>query len=226
MAGNSKKTIVIIIFLAFYFCISIGYFSCSTTKEGKKEKVKAGEYMQFTPEPTKVNIQCFGGRYPQIFNPESEAEWITTSSNGMVTIKLVLDSNFPDMSIAYDSVRLRNFDINLLVNENTQFKPVQIIVDKELKETQEGTLIRFRRNIELFFPILASQIMVPKEGLENTSVSLLIRGYDTSFGFIWKPKAIEVETPISMKIGEGKKCISEKIRKTHKSVLSWTHTFD
>lgn len=204
----------------------IGHPSCATTKKHKDDKVKAGEYIQFIPQFTLANIQCLGGRYPQIFNPESKAEWSVSSTNGLVMINMTLDSSFPDMSIAYDSVRLRNFEIHLIVNEQAQFQPVQITIDKSLEEIQEGTIRRFKRNIELSFPILASQILVPKEGLQNVSVNLLIKGFDTAFCFTWKPKVQEVEVPASMKIKDEKKSISNKIRKIHKNVLGWTHTFD
>lgn len=229
MCEHSEKILKItseVIRTTLYTCILLGLISCTTTKNTKEEKVKAGEYIQFVPESAKVNIQCVGGRYPQIFTPESFAEWFISPSNGMVVIKVTLESNFPDMSIAYDSVRLRNFDIHLLLNENTQFQPVQITINKELDETQEGTIRRLKRDIELLFPILASQIMVPKEGLDNLSVNLLIRGYETTFCFSWKPKPAEVEVPISMRVKDSKKHISDKIKRTHQHVLNWTHTFD
>ncbi len=223
-----KNTELMLLFLWLILStyLIIGYTSCATTKKHKDEKVKVGEYIQFIPQSTLANIQCLGGRYPQIFNQESKAEWSVSSTNGLVTINMTLDSSFPDMSIAYDSVRLRNFEIHLVINEQAQFQPVQITIDKNLEEIQEGTIRRFKRNIELSFPILASQIMVPKEGLQNVSVNLLIKGFDTVFCFTWKPKVMEVEVPVSMKIKDGKKSISNKIKKIHKNVLGWTHTFD
>ncbi len=223
---KNVKNIYLVLEVLFIAYLILGSNSCTTTKNKKEEKIRAGEYIQFVPESQIVPIQCLGGRYPQIFNSESQAEWSISPINDTVNIKIILDSSFPDMSIAYDSVRLRNFEIQLVLNEQTQFQPVQIIVDKNLVETQEGTIRRFKRNIELSFPILASQIMVPKEGLQNTSVNLVIKGYDTVFCFTWKPKPIEVEVPLPMKIEAGKQCFSDKAKKTHRKVLNWTHTFD
>jgi len=220
-------------FLVFFLCIYIvtSEVSCKTSAD-KKEKegvVSAGELIPFVPENPLSNIQCLRGPYPKIFNPESQAKWGNTdtspSSQG-VTIEMILDSSFQDMSIAYDSVSLRGFNVYMLLNENTEIHPTQIIVDKNLEETQSGTLRRFKRKVTLVFPYKAKEILVPKEGLQNVKIYLILSGFDTLFCFYWNPKQVSVDVPLSMKLKDSKESLKKKQKSLHKKVLNWTHTFD
>jgi len=203
--------------------------SCKTSadKKNKEEMVSAGELIPFAPDNPVSNIQCIRGPYPKIFNPESQAVWISpTSPSQGVTIEIVLDSSFQDMSIAYDSVSLRGFNIYMLLNENTEIHPTQIILDKSLEEIPSGTLRRFKRKITLIFPYNANEILVPKEGLQNVKIYLIFTGYDTTFCFSWSPKQLPVEVPLSMKLKDSKESLKKKQKSLHKKVLNWTHTFD
>lgn len=221
------------ILFVFFVCIYllISEISCKTSadKKEKEEIVSAGELIPFVPENSISNIQCLRGPYPKIFNPESQAKWINTDTSSPsqgVTIEMVLDSSFQDMSIAYDSVSLRGFNIYMLLNENVEIHPTQIIVDKNLEENQHGTLRRFKRKVTLVFPYNAKEILVPKEGLQNVKIYLLLNGFDTLFCFSWSPKQVSVEVPLSMKLKDSKESLKKKQKSLHKKVLNWTHTFD
>ncbi|MGC9054414.1 MAG: hypothetical protein ACP5KS_11065, partial [Candidatus Hydrogenedens sp.] len=211
-----------------YFVVS--GISCKTSADKKKgeETVSAGELIPFVPDNPVSNIQCMRGPYPKIFNPESQAVWMSPNSSTThgVTIEIVLDSSFQDMSIAYDSVSLRGFNIYMLLNENTEIHPTQIVVDKSLEEIPSGTLRRFKRKVTLIFPYNANEILVPKEGLQNVKIYLILNGYDTLFCFSWSPKQVPVEVPLTMKLKDSKENLKKKQKSLHKKVLNWTHTFD
>lgn len=221
----------------FLFLLVVSIFilfseiSCKTSVD-KKEKegvVSAGELIPFLPENSVANVQCIRGPYPKIFNPESQAVWTTNASSSSsqgVTIEITLDSSFQDMSIAYDSVSLRGFNVYMLLNENTEIHPTQIIVDKNLEEIPSGTLRRFKRKVTLIFPYNAQEILVPKEGLQNVKIYLILNGFDTMFCFSWSPKQIPVEVPLTMKLKDSKENLKKKQKSLHKRVLNWTHTFD
>jgi len=220
------NTLFILILCGYCF---VSEMSCKTSadKKNKEETVSAGELIPFVPDNPVSNIQCIRGPYPKIFNPESQAVWISpTSPSQGVTIEIVLDSSFQDMSIAYDSVSLRGFNIYMLLNENTEIHPTQIILDKSLEEIPSGTLRRFKRKITLIFPYNANEILVPKEGLQNVKIYLIFNGYDTIFCFSWSPKQLPVEVPLSMKLKDSKESLKKKQKSLHKKVLNWTHTFD
>jgi len=218
----------LLILISCIYCV-VSEISCktSTDKKDKEEMVSAGELIPFVPDNPISNIQCMRGPYPKIFNPESQAVWTSPSSPSQgVTIDIVLDSSFQDMSIAYDSVCLRGFNIYMLLNENTEIHPTQIILDKSLEEIPSGTLRRFKRKVTLIFPYNANEILVPKEGLQNVKIYLILNGYDTTFCFSWSPKQVPVEVPLSMKLKDSKESLKKKQKSLHKKVLNWTHTFD
>lgn len=226
-----KPTFQILITLFACIYLLISEISCKTSadKKDKGEIVSAGELIPFVPENPISNIQCLRGPYPKIFNPESQAKWINTDTSSLsqgVTIEMILDSSFQDMSIAYDSVSLRGFNVYMLLNENTEIHPTQIIVDKNLEENQHGTLRRFKRKVTLVFPYNAKEILVPKEGLQNVKIYLLLNGFDTLFCFSWRPQQVSVEVPLSMKLKDSKENLKKKQKSLHKKVLNWTHTFD
>jgi len=225
-------TILYYVFLSWVFIsIIFSHTGCKTSaeKNNKENTITAGELIPFVPENPIANIQCLRGSYPQIFNPESKAEWKTndtSSSSQGITIELTLESSFPDISVAYDSVSLRGFNVYMLINETNEIYPTQIIVDKNLDETPLGTLRRFKRNVTLIFPYQAREILVPKEGLQNVHIYLLLNGFDTLFCFSWSPKQLPVEVPLQIKLKDTKDSLKEKGKTIHKKVLNWTHTFD
>ncbi len=231
-----KKSFLNILYIKYlgviFLCISVSFFAigCKTgaDKRTKEDLVIAGETIPFVPENPVSNIQCLRGPYPRIFNPESQAIWLTSdnSSSQAVTIEVLLDSSFQDMSIAYDSVSLRGFNVYMLINETTEIRPMQVIIDKTLEESQVGTLRRFKRKVTLIFPCRANEILVPKEGLEKVRIYLILNGFDTLFCFSWSPKPAPVEVPFSMKLKDTKENFNQKQKKIHKKVLNWTHTFD
>ncbi len=226
-----KKILLIILFCFSVFFLLITTNGCKTTaeKKGKEEKVTAGELIPFVPENPVSTIQCLKGPYPKIFSSESQATWVitdSTSSSRQLTIDIVLASSFQDMSIAYDCVSLRGFNTYMVLNENTEIHPIQIIVDKSLEETPLGTLRKFKRKITLTFPCSAQEILVPKEGLQNTRVFLILDGFDTTFCFSWSPKQMPVEVPLSMRLKDSHESLKQKEKSLHKKVLNWTHTFD
>lgn len=224
------------IFITLFLCSSVMFLflntnGCKTAaeKKGKEEKVTAGELIPFVPDNPVSTIQCLKGTYPKIFSPESQATWIITDSTSpsrQLTIDIVLVSSFQDMSIAYDCVSLRGFNVYMLLNENMEIHPIQIIVDKSLDETPLGTLRKFKRKITLTFPCSAQEIFVPKEGLQNTRIFLILDGFDTTFCFSWSPKQLPVEVPLSMELKDSHECLKKKQKSLHKKVLNWTHTFD
>lgn len=228
---NKNKTIFSVFFV-FILCTYGGFIfqGCQTLSRDKDKKViKAGETIPFIPLTPTVNIEYIKGLYPSIFNSTSSASWYIpsdTTTNSPVIVKLILDSSFQDMSIAYDSVRLKGFNVSLLLPNGQQIKPTQVIINSQLEELPVGTLRRFKREVTLTFPLFVNEIVVPKEGVESVKIALILEGYDTTFCFAWSPQPAPVEIPISMKLQEGKECIKTKTKTFKKKMLNWTHTFD
>ncbi|HOV31895.1 MAG TPA: hypothetical protein PLX23_00855 [Candidatus Hydrogenedens sp.] len=227
----SVKRIFVITFLCsstfFLFTITIAC-KTATEKKGKEKKVTEIELIPFVPDNSVSTIRYIKGTYPNIFSPESQATWVITDSTSpsrQLSIDIVLVSSFQDASIAYDCVRLRGFNVYMILNENTEIYPIQIIINKPLEDTPSVVPQRFKKRVTLTFPCSVQEILIPKERIKDTQIILILNGFDTTFCFSWSPKQLPMEVPLSMELKNSHK-IFEKTKTLTQKVLNWTHIFD
>ncbi|MCF6284476.1 MAG: hypothetical protein L3K26_04740 [Candidatus Hydrogenedentes bacterium] len=102
-----------------------------------------------------------------------------------ILVTCFLESQFSDMSIAYDAVGLRGVSIFLELPDGTQVLPAQKVLDSNLKEAQVGALRRFRRKITLFFPSRAIIVDNPAVTPTSRGVRLVLEAHETQFYFEW-----------------------------------------
>ena len=165
----------------------------------------------FVPGATVANLQIEDARYPNLFAPESYAVWVTSAVASMKraadeqagiadmapgladTAALTLEnfyvfevhlaSVFPDASIAYDVVGLRNLDMFLATPDGRNVYPVQRIMDTQLNEVMVGALRKYERTNILVFPKRDLFVNQPVIGEGAPGVRLVVRGFNSTFYF-------------------------------------------
>ena len=96
-----------------------------------------------------------------------------------------LESLFPDASIAYDVIGLRNIDTYLVTSDGMRVRPIQTILGAHADEAQQGALKQFGRTTLLVFPkqdVLSGQQTISDEA---PGVRLIIDGFNSAFYFEW-----------------------------------------
>lgn len=104
---------------------------------------------------------------------------------GPIVITCYLESQFPDMSIAYDAVGLRGIQFHLQLPDGSELLPVQKSLDGELEEAPVGALRRFGRKLTLYFPGQAILVDNPAVSPAGPGVRLVLTGFDSHFYFEW-----------------------------------------
>ena len=152
------------------------------------------------------------GRYPNLFSSGSYALWVDQSvaraklqkdvQEGLavnaqlaeeaeyihanyIVFECRLESLFPDASIAYDVIGLRNMDVYLVTPDGVRVRPIQSIMGSHADEKSQGTLKQFGRTNLLIFPkedVLARTPTIPNE---TPGVRLFIDGFNSAFYFEW-----------------------------------------
>ena len=108
------------------------------------------------------------------------------SGSGPLEVTCYLESQFRDMSIAYDAVGLRGVQFYLELPDGTEVLPVQKSLDSELKEEPVGALRRFGRKLTLFFPSRTIMVDNPAVTAGARGVRLVLQGHSSTFYFEWK----------------------------------------
>jgi len=106
-------------------------------------------------------------------------------SGGPVVVACYLESQFSDMSIAYDAVGLRGIQFHLQLPDGTEVLPVQKVLDGELTEEPVGALRRYGRKLTLYFPGRVILVDNPAVTPAAQGVRLVLEGHGTRFYFEW-----------------------------------------
>lgn len=195
---------------------------CQTTKKPPEPAPLApiaGEGFQPVAPVSAVHIE--EGRYPNLYAPGTYAIWVDENvaaaklqreqqAGGVIpptlasdaefiarnyyVVELHLESMFPDASIAYDVVGLRNMDVYLSLPDGSQTRPIQRVLGTHASEDQQGALKQFGRTNIIVFPrqeLILGQATVPREA---PGVRLVVQGFNTTFYFDWaaaqQPQAV------------------------------------
>lgn len=185
--------------------------SCATGAKPKPElEVDSPVLVQFHPASYTASINMKQGRYPNLFAPDSFAVWVTAEvtdlkrdaavrdgqeiesvldqtardvDSGYILFELHIASMFPDSSIAYDVVGLRNMGVHLETPEGTKIRPIQTILGTHAGEEEHGALLKFARTNLLVFPkrdLLTDTLLI-----DHTmgGVRLVIEGFNSEYFF-------------------------------------------
>ena len=120
-----------------------------------------------------------------------------------------IESAFPDASIAYDMVGLRNTEIYLDTPEGIHVRPIQRILGTSATETQEGAIKRFGRTLILVFPKMDIVAQAPTVSAGAPAVRLVLENFNSSYHFEW-PASPAVDT------GEPRRLTQEEVTKAVK----------
>ena len=184
------------------------------TRGSKNEGAPAvpPEALAFRPESSLSLIHLDEGRYPNLFSSGSYALWV---DEGVARAKLLkdqeaglalnaglaedadfildnyivfecrLESLFPDASIAYDVIGLRNIDVYLVTPSGMRVRSIQTILGTHADETPQGALKQFGRTNLLVFAkedILTGEPTILDDA---QGIRLIIDGFNSAFYFEW-----------------------------------------
>lgn len=184
----------------------------------------------FSPAAATAGLRFAEGRYPNLFAPESFALWnggtaqvssvepqegtaaavagpIETTPpaamGGQLMIECRIESEFPDISIAYDVAGLRGCNAYLELPDGSRILPAQKVIGRELGETPVGALRRYARTNRLYFPVSGDGILVP---VGTPSLRLVLQGHDSTFFFEWPnvPPPPDYRPPLGQREGTQK----------------------
>lgn len=165
----------------------------------------------FEPAWYVAAIQTAEGRYADMFGSGSRAIWIDSAvadlkrqnsaapsvvepgidddakavTAAYIVIECQLESQFGDMSVAYDLVRLRGIDVYLETPAGLRIRPIQMRPYGQLKEEPVNALKRFSRTTVLIFPRQDLGAGMPVLGGDVPVVRLVLDGHDSRYFFEW-----------------------------------------
>ena len=204
---------------AISLCLLIS--ACSTTPKPMDDPAGdflALDATEFRPASSLSLLHLDVGRYPNLYSSGSYALWVDASvaqaklqkdaTDGIsvlsslandaeyilenyIVFECHLESVFPDASIAYDVVGLRNIEVYLVKPDGTQVRPIQRILGSHADESQLGALKRFgRTNVFVFAKedILAGTPAIQRDA---EAVRMIVDGFNSNFYFQWNRAAPE-----------------------------------
>jgi hypothetical protein len=156
-------------------------------------------------------IQRGEGRYGDLFSGASRAVWITNDVSAMkkaastapafappgidadaaalveayIVIECHLESEFSDMSVAYDVTRLRGIQMYLETPDGTKLRPIQTRSFGGVDEEQAGALKQFSLTTVAIFPRDNLLVGMPAIGANAESARLVLEGHDSAYYFEW-----------------------------------------
>ncbi|GMU92233.1 MAG: hypothetical protein AMXMBFR4_12910 [Candidatus Hydrogenedentota bacterium] len=169
-------------------------------------------HTQFEPAWYITTVQHSEGRYPDLFGAGSRAIWVepevarikkeasgspqTLPEPGIdedalavtaayIVIECQLESQFGDMSIAYDAVRLRGIDVYMEMPDGRKISPIQLRSFGPVEEEAIDALKRFRRTTVAIFPRQDLITRMPVFAADSPSMRLVLAGHDSRFFFEW-----------------------------------------
>lgn len=149
-----------------------------------------------------------------------------TPVDGGLVIECVLESRFPDMSIAYDAVGLRGMGVHLELPDGQEILPAQKVLDPDLDETQEGALRRYRRTLTLHFPRGRFLVENPAANPAARGIRLVLTGHNSIFYFEWPATpdtTVETEARADHQLRER---VRTRYNATKDAAKRISHTFD
>jgi len=114
-----------------------------------------------------------------------DAQMRRAAPTGPIEITCYLESQFPDMSVAYDVVGLRGLQFHLELPDGREVLPIQKSLDPKLSETPVGALRRYGRNVRLYFPGQVIMVDNPAVSGVGKGVRLVLEGHESQFYFEW-----------------------------------------
>jgi len=169
--------------------------------------------LAFRPVSSLSLIHLDQGRYPNLFSSGSYALWVDKNVarakllkdqeagiaptqaladdadfvlENYIVFECRLESIFPDASIAYDVIGLRNIDVYLLTHDGMRVRPIQTLLGTHADESAQGTLNEFGRTTLIVFPkedVLSGEQTISDEA---PGVRLIIDGFNSAFYFEWR----------------------------------------
>ncbi len=140
----------------------------TATTEAKMEAIEQGE------DPAAAETKAL-----------EDARMRAATPSGPIEITCYLESQFPDMSVAYDVVGLRGLEFHLELPDGRQLMPIQKTLDPELSETPVGALRRYGRKVRLYFPAQVIVVDNPAVSGPGKGVRLVLEGHESQFYFEW-----------------------------------------
>lgn len=182
----------------------------------KPEAPPVEKVAEFEPAYYASPIAFAEGRYADLFGPESYAVWVgpevterkresaveagefvpeqletqaATITDHYVVIECHMESQFGDMSAAYDVVGFRGARVYLEMPDGRTLAPIQKVIGSPLEEEQRGALKLFRRTNLLIFP--RRDLWFGQVTLDPTfaSVKLVVDAHNSRFVFEWPETA-------------------------------------
>jgi len=156
-------------------------------------------------------VQAAQGRYPDLFGSGSRAIWIDGAAaelkrqssaavahpepgidedarlvtEAYIVIECQLETQFADMSIAYDAVRLRGIDVYIETPDGMRIRPIQMRPFGRLEEEQVQAIKRFSRTMVMIFPRQDLGAGLPVLSSATPAVRLVLDGHDSKYFFEW-----------------------------------------
>jgi len=187
--------------------LALTAFTGCASLNGRNETVEILTPEAFYVGTTKANIRFESGRYSNLYVRDSYSVWngppmrenpiarpgLEPDGNfipekylsGPLVFDCYIGSTFPDSSIAYDLVKLRNLEVFLEIEGENKVLPVGIELVTEADEKSVGALRQFRRHVRLTFPSKDVQTGEPILDSQVGSLSLAIEGFDSKYVFKW-----------------------------------------
>jgi hypothetical protein len=116
--------------------------------------------------------------------PGIDADAIAVA-NAFIVIECQLESQFADMSIAYDAVRLRGIEAYVELPDGTKVYPIQSRAFGSVEESPVGAVRRFSRTTVVIFPRDNLVHSLPAIGADAPAVKLVLEGFGSRFFFEW-----------------------------------------
>jgi len=165
----------------------------------------------FVPAWNVSVVQVAQGRYADLFGSGCRAIWIDSAVAAMkreqtpavampepgidddakkvtdayIVIECQLETQFGDMSVAYDAVRLRGIDVYLETPAGLKVRPIQMRPYGSVNEKPVQALKQFARTTVMIFPRQDLGAGLPVIGADTPAVRLVLDGHDSKFFFEW-----------------------------------------
>ena len=221
--------------------------------EPQEPAVQLSQLVEFIPADSISQIQFLEGRHESMYTPTSSAVWVNDSvaqlkrkkdtdaglvitpaldqnamliSESFVVIECTLESQFSDMTVAYDAVGLRNAQVYLLLPDGAKVTAIQRIPRVPVEEEQAGALKRFRRTNILIFPKRDFTDRNALISADLEAAKLVIDRLGTKFYFEWDSALPNADGQRKTTVGDVVKAVRTGFTEFYGAVQPVLHTFD
>ena len=195
--------------------------SCKTPQKPGPPPPTPAQQTLFIPAWNVSTVQTGQGRYPDLFGGGCRAIWIDSAIAAMkrnvapppplpepgidedakkvtdayIVIECQLETQFGDMSVAYDAIRLRGIDVYLETSNGIKVRPIQVRPYGSVQEEPVQALKRFSRTTVMVFPRQDLGAGLPVIGADAPAVRLVLDGHDSKYFFEWPGTPAEQTGP-------------------------------